>query len=66
MVGRTLLEAPEGPVTVGAVGRSSLSLIVPVPLPSAMVAPVGLDSCTVNVSADSSMTSPIVETEAVF
>ena len=49
----------------GVTGSSS-SLMVPVAVPVAMVAPVGLPRVTVKVSSGSSSVSSVVWTEMVF
>ena len=49
-----------------AVTAPSSSVMVPVPLPSSMVAPAGLLSVTVNVSVCSSVVSSTVGTAMIF
>ena len=48
-----------------SLGGGSLSVIVPTPVPSAIVALVGLKRLTSNVSASSSSTSSVIDTSIV-
>ena len=50
----------------GGGGAVSSLMIVPLPVPSAMVAPVGLASVTVKLSLASTVASPIAATVIVF
>ena len=47
---------------IDSIGAASSSVIVPVPLPVASVAFVGLLSFTATVSSDSSLVSPVTDT----